>query len=50
MKVAGAPTLHELLVSTHCDAERVDCLVPMMHCGGDDVLVLPVEVLDLSLK
>lgn len=41
MKVAGTSSLQELFVSTHGDAERVDHLVPIMLCFGDDVPVLP---------
>ncbi len=50
MKVAGTSSLQELFVSTHRDAERVDYLIPMMLCGRHDVLVLSVELLDLSLE
>lgn len=50
MKVAGASTLQELFVSTHRDAERVDHLISIVLCSGDDVLVLPVELLDRFLK
>lgn len=50
MKVAGTASLQELFVSTHRDAERVNHFVPMMLGGGDDVVVLPVQVLYLCLK
>lgn len=50
MKVAGTSSLQELFVSTHCDTKRVDHLVPMILCCGDDVVVLFVEILDFSLK
>lgn len=50
MEVAGAAALQEVSEATHGDAEGVDRLVPMMLCGRDDVLVLPVQVLDLSLE
>lgn len=50
VKVAGTSSLQELFVSTHGDAERIDHLVPMMLCCGDDVTVLSGELLDLSLK
>lgn len=50
VKVAGTSSLQELFVSTHGDAKCVNRLVPMMLCCDDDVTVLPVELLDLSLK
>ncbi len=50
MKVAGTPSLQELFVSPHRDTECVDHLIPMMISCGDDVLVLFVELLDLSLE
>lgn len=50
VEVTGTAALQELFVSTHRDAECVDHLVPMMLCCGDDVLILCVQILDLSLK
>lgn len=50
VKVTGTASLQELFVSTHRDAERVNHFVPMMLGGGDDVVVLPVQVLYLCLK
>lgn len=50
VEMAGASSLQELFESTHRDAERVDHLVPMMLCCGDDVNVLLVQILDLFLK
>lgn len=50
VEVAGAPSLQELFVSAHRDAERVDHLVPIMLCCGDDVNVFFVQMLNLFLK
>lgn len=50
MKVARTSSLQELFVPAHGDAESVNHLIPMVLCCGDDVTVLPIELLDLSLK
>lgn len=49
MKMAGAPSLQELFVAAHGDAECVYDLIPIVLCGGDDVAVLSVQLLYSSL-
>lgn len=50
VEVTGTSSLQELFVASHGDAQGVYGLIPMMLCCGNDVAVLPVELLDLSLK
>lgn len=49
VEVTGTLALQELLVASHCDAQGVDGLIPMMLCSSNDVPVLPVQLLDLPL-
>lgn len=50
MEMAGTSPLQELLVPAHGDAKCVYHLIPILLCCGNDLVVLPVELLYSPLK